>query len=93
MGQKYLKYYKTCVWGNFLLVFVLAIKARERESGKVTKISKKMLDPSYDGEISIVHWFKSYSDFAGGVNFACWWICIGKGPQLQLAQQACFDGI
>ena len=32
------------------------------------------------------HWFKSYSNFAGGVDFACWWNCIRKGLRLQPAQ-------
>ena len=39
------------------------------------------------------HWFKSYSQFAGAVDFAYWWSCIGKGQSLQplqALQQACF---
>ena len=35
------------------------------------------------------YWFKSNRDFAGGVDFAYWWSCIGKGLRLQPAQQAC----
>ena len=32
---------------------------------------------------------ESHRDFAGGVDFAYWWSCIGKGLRLQRAQQAC----
>ena len=35
--------------------------------------------------------FKSYSHFTEGVDFACWWSCIGKGLRLQATQQACFN--
>ena len=35
-------------------------------------------------------WFQRYDDFAGGVDFAYWWSCIGKGLRLQPAQQACY---
>ena len=35
-------------------------------------------------------WFKSYSHFTEGVDFAYWWSYIRKGLSLQRAQQACF---
>ena len=37
-----------------------------------------------------MYWFKRYGDFAELVDFAFWWIYIGKGLRLQPAQQACF---
>ena len=47
MGPKYLFYSETCV---------ADISAREKESGKVNKIIKNILIPSYNGDIPIVHW-------------------------------------
>ena len=35
---------------------VAEINARKRESGKITKIFNKILIPSSNGDISIVHW-------------------------------------
>ena len=37
------------------------------------------------------HWLKSYSNFSGGLDFAYWSSCIGKGLRLQPAQQACYS--
>ena len=33
------------------------------------------------------HWFKSYRDFAKGVDFADWWNCIEKDLRLQPGHQ------
>ena len=41
--------------------------------------------------LKLHYWFKSYGDFAEGVDFAHWWSFIGKGLRLQPAQQACFN--
>ena len=35
-------------------------------------------------------WFKSYSHFTEGVEFARWWSFIGKGLRLQPAQKGLF---
>ena len=55
MGPKYLFYSETCVLGICLLYIVADISARERKSGQVSKIFNKIIIPSYNGDIPIVH--------------------------------------
>jgi hypothetical protein len=52
-------------------------------------VIKNFLNP--EGHQNSHQWFKSYSHFIEGVDFAYWWSCIGKVLRLRPAQQACFD--
>ena len=38
----------------------------------------------------LVHWFKSYGNFAEWVDFAYWWSCIGKGLPCSLHSRLVF---
>ena len=54
-------------------------------------ICHNFLGESKSRRASKLHnWFKSYGDFAEGVDFPNWWSFNGKGLLLQPAQQACF---
>ena len=56
MGQRYPFYSKTFVLGICKLYSLAYISARDRENGHVTKTFSKILTPSYNWDIPIVHW-------------------------------------